>query len=154
MLCFTDISVFFFFFFFKQKTAYEMRISDWSSDVCSSDLLSRARAALPAEAHQGGARPDHGDRGRRTRLRLLRREQPERALRPQDLHRGLFQASLSALQAASPGARHGHGVQGGRPGPAGPAVAAEGSTRHLAPAAPATPPLPGSPSEARASGTR
>src|SRR3546814_2866567 len=27
-----------FFFFFKQKTAYELRISDWSSDVCSSDL--------------------------------------------------------------------------------------------------------------------
>src|SRR3546814_4932190 len=42
------------FFFFKQKTAYEMRISDWSSDVCSSDLqidsgersLWRYRAAL------------------------------------------------------------------------------------------------------------
>src|SRR3546814_8937659 len=31
--------LFFSFFFFKQKTAYEMRISDWSSDVCSSDLL-------------------------------------------------------------------------------------------------------------------
>src|SRR3546814_4285710 len=31
-------SVLYFFFFFKQKTAYEMRISDWSSDVCSSDL--------------------------------------------------------------------------------------------------------------------
>src|SRR3546814_5960020 len=31
--------VIFFFFFFKQKTAYEMRISDWSSDVCSSDLV-------------------------------------------------------------------------------------------------------------------
>src|SRR3546814_4788050 len=31
------------FFCFKQKTAYEMRISDWSSDVCSSDLLVRAR---------------------------------------------------------------------------------------------------------------
>src|SRR3546814_18743788 len=29
------------FFFFKQKTAYEMRISDWSSDVCSSDLLAQ-----------------------------------------------------------------------------------------------------------------
>src|SRR3546814_20008298 len=29
----------FLFFFFKQKTAYEMRISDWSSDVCSSDLI-------------------------------------------------------------------------------------------------------------------
>src|SRR3546814_19413459 len=30
--------MFLYFFFFKQKTAYEMRISDWSSDVCSSDL--------------------------------------------------------------------------------------------------------------------
>src|SRR3546814_6585958 len=30
--------IFYVFFFFKQKTAYEMRISDWSSDVCSSDL--------------------------------------------------------------------------------------------------------------------
>src|SRR3546814_13215529 len=30
--------IIFYFFFFKQKTAYEMRISDWSSDVCSSDL--------------------------------------------------------------------------------------------------------------------
>src|SRR3546814_1371619 len=33
--------LFFFIFFFKQKTAYEMRISDWSSDVCSSDLESK-----------------------------------------------------------------------------------------------------------------
>src|SRR3546814_7935776 len=33
------------FFFFKQKTAYEMRISDWSSDVCSSDLLPPADSA-------------------------------------------------------------------------------------------------------------
>src|SRR3546814_6818757 len=32
------LSISVFFFFFKQKTAYEMRISDWSSDVCSSDL--------------------------------------------------------------------------------------------------------------------
>src|SRR3546814_481843 len=36
------------FFFFKQKTAYEMRISDWSSDVCSSDLGS-TRRSLPAD---------------------------------------------------------------------------------------------------------
>src|SRR3546814_15689089 len=37
------------FYFFKQKTAYEMRISDWSSDVCSSDLmtLADARACHP-----------------------------------------------------------------------------------------------------------
>src|SRR3546814_1665753 len=33
-----------YFFFFKQKTAYEMRISDWSSDVCSSDLQHRLEA--------------------------------------------------------------------------------------------------------------
>src|SRR3546814_9278231 len=33
------------FFFFKQKTAYEMRISDWSSDVCSSDLQVPAHVA-------------------------------------------------------------------------------------------------------------
>src|SRR3546814_11411487 len=32
------------FFFFKQKTAYELRISDWSSDVCSSDLRTRVHA--------------------------------------------------------------------------------------------------------------
>src|SRR3546814_2474453 len=39
-------------FFFKQKTAYEMRISDWSSDVCSSDLC-------PATSH--GTSPDNPD---------------------------------------------------------------------------------------------
>src|SRR3546814_6284981 len=47
MFCFELIVLcyylfFFFVFFFKQKTAYEMRISDWSSDVCSSDLLAGA----------------------------------------------------------------------------------------------------------------
>src|SRR3546814_3908362 len=36
-----------FFFFFKQKTAYEMRISDWSSDVCSSDLKDALVVASP-----------------------------------------------------------------------------------------------------------
>src|SRR3546814_10794607 len=43
------------FFFFKQKTAYEMRISDWSSDVCSSDLVHirlRRRHAAARGAHQ------------------------------------------------------------------------------------------------------
>src|SRR3546814_9764029 len=43
-----------FFFFFKQKTAYELRISDWSSDVCSSDLLCRARKVARI-GHQFGA---------------------------------------------------------------------------------------------------
>src|SRR3546814_4385017 len=43
------------FFFFKQKTAYEMRISDWSSDVCSSDLLAFQLFAywLPPEILNG-----------------------------------------------------------------------------------------------------
>src|SRR3546814_9984768 len=42
ILCQLFIIHFFFVFFFKQKTAYEMRISDWSSDVCSSDLQPQA----------------------------------------------------------------------------------------------------------------
>src|SRR3546814_17893084 len=64
------------FFFFKQKTAYEMRISDWSSDVCSSDLFRshhhhrglsadlrsrrRRRQNLPPDGDHGRARPDRG----------------------------------------------------------------------------------------------
>src|SRR3546814_3956681 len=43
----------FFFFFFKQKTAYEMRISDWSSDVCSSDLLCGALWSWRHDRHFG-----------------------------------------------------------------------------------------------------
>src|SRR3546814_1683613 len=42
-----------FFFFFKQKTAYEMRISDWSSDVCSSDLQLRLALYPQLEAGSG-----------------------------------------------------------------------------------------------------
>src|SRR3546814_1580545 len=56
------LSVFLSFFFFKQKTAYEMRISDWSSDVCSSDLprlLRIAEAAVHGEVAEslGERRP-------------------------------------------------------------------------------------------------
>src|SRR3546814_10777895 len=43
------IGFLFSFFFFKQKTAYEMRISDWSSDVCSSDLAARQAEAIFGE---------------------------------------------------------------------------------------------------------
>src|SRR3546814_1317231 len=52
------------FFFFKQKTAYEMRISDWSSDVCSSDLYpaGNRRQSCRNTVESGGraaqARPD------------------------------------------------------------------------------------------------
>src|SRR3546814_7057562 len=44
----STLSVYVYVFFFKQKTAYEMRISDWSSDVCSSDL---SRASLGSCTH-------------------------------------------------------------------------------------------------------
>src|SRR3546814_3114219 len=48
--------LFLFFFFFKQKTAYEMRISDWSSDVCSSDLVTALEPE--GEAWKALAEPD------------------------------------------------------------------------------------------------
>src|SRR3546814_1904573 len=47
----------FVFFFFKQKTAYEMRISDWSSDVCSSDLQEGDGGAARSPAVRGWLRP-------------------------------------------------------------------------------------------------
>src|SRR3546814_9528050 len=56
------------FFFFKQKTAYEMRISDWSSDVCSSDLdaATRVEATDGDHAHrpQGQRQDDDGGEAR------------------------------------------------------------------------------------------
>src|SRR3546814_1379963 len=51
-----------FFFFFKQKTAYEMRISDWSSDVCSSDLGGREITRSRPSAHRREPYPGVGDR--------------------------------------------------------------------------------------------
>src|SRR3546814_2398047 len=53
------------FFFFKQKTAYELRISDWSSDVCSSDLLTRPN---------NGARAPFGPHFALIDLEMLRRQ--------------------------------------------------------------------------------
>src|SRR3546814_14557183 len=54
-----------FFFFFKQKTAYEMRISDWSSDVCSSDLIARVifRLGAPDENNQIAQQQRCAERG-------------------------------------------------------------------------------------------
>src|SRR3546814_5793879 len=48
--------MYFIVFFFKQKTAYEMRISDWSSDVCSSDLASCELTAREKEDRRRHAR--------------------------------------------------------------------------------------------------
>src|SRR3546814_1964701 len=42
-----------YYFFFKQKTAYEMSISDWSSDVCSSDLVEIVARPIKVRRHRG-----------------------------------------------------------------------------------------------------
>src|SRR3546814_19193989 len=72
---FTDV-----FFFFKQKTAYEMRISDWSSDVCSSDLtpgMSGLRVAVVRSMHDGDplAAPATAEAFERTVAALQRSEE-------------------------------------------------------------------------------
>src|SRR3546814_2057046 len=95
----------FLFFFFKQKTAYEMRISDWSSDVCSSDLhrvrprlsparrrlghaLGRAVAGCPtrdaADPRAGG---DVDNRSRQARHRRLLGRRAPRGLTRDELRR-------------------------------------------------------------------
>src|SRR3546814_7552085 len=51
--------VFVFFFCFKQKTAYEMRISDWSSDVCSSDLYARRMRSTAPKLKQHKKWPEN-----------------------------------------------------------------------------------------------
>src|SRR3546814_9833298 len=78
-----------FFFFFKQKTAYEMRISDWSSDVCSSDLLRRVRGRPDPDA-------DPRRHGGRTFEREAARQEaqavgsPAEGVAPHVRHRRLF----------------------------------------------------------------
>src|SRR3546814_9925323 len=57
--CYLTYSIVNFFFCFKQKTAYEMRISDWSSDVCSSDLERSCQAAK--RSHDTPGRKSEGD---------------------------------------------------------------------------------------------
>src|SRR3546814_7108490 len=57
--------ILFIFFFFKQKTAYEMRISDWSSDVCSSDLSRHRPSVLRGQPEADGSpHPASGERHR------------------------------------------------------------------------------------------
>src|SRR3546814_9916271 len=60
-----------FFFFFKQKTAYEMRISDWSSDVCSSDLeMAEAEQHAAEQNRLAHAEPAVGDHATEHRRRV------------------------------------------------------------------------------------
>src|SRR3546814_2585544 len=123
-----------FFFFFKQKTAYEMRISDWSSDVCSSDLPERdsgipGRALGPVRArcpgrharnafHQlllprcgqwpaGRLRPTRVVRRgqRRHFVQCLRRRVKHSRARP-DAHPGTLPATLDVAAAAHAAYEH------------------------------------------------
>src|SRR3546814_8677694 len=68
-------------FFFKQKTAYEMRISDWSSDVCSSDL-----GDGDIEETNGASSADPGDAGGVRAARARRRHLGDRARRGAGRH--------------------------------------------------------------------
>src|SRR3546814_10116618 len=71
----------FFFFFFKQKTAYEMRISDWSSDVCSSDL-GPSRHTVPATSWcRGGRDRRHPPRARSRRPLFQRVDEADEVTR-------------------------------------------------------------------------
>src|SRR3546814_4435741 len=56
-ICMRDV---YYFFFFKQKTAYEMRISDWSSDVCSSDLCAPIGVCTMVDCGADGGAPGKG----------------------------------------------------------------------------------------------
>src|SRR3546814_6548528 len=77
-----------YFFFFKQKTAYEMRISDWSSDVCSSDL-----PAVPPSA----------ENTTRTNLRGLSHVDHGRS--PSSYRQGVFDAPLGGCRRGGAGGR-------------------------------------------------
>src|SRR3546814_10896306 len=76
-LCFVWFHCLLFFLFFKQKTAYEMRISDWSSDVCSSDLPTAYATIKGFEVmralRKGQARPWCLQPGIRGEVRLVER---------------------------------------------------------------------------------
>src|SRR3546814_4487769 len=100
--------LFYFFFFFKQKTAYEMRISDWSSDVCSSDLdrapasdprLSASRLTEPTHGNPGGSLPRLQRRRHAHESRLgLRRRRPGHLRRRSAGHRSRSEEHTSELQ--------------------------------------------------------
>src|SRR3546814_7582088 len=78
-LCYIALCVVFLFFFFKQKTAYEMRISDWSSDVCSSDLDPVVPSRIDRELELGTDPVVRGDEQRVAEPRRLQVEEAAEA---------------------------------------------------------------------------
>src|SRR3546814_3495147 len=87
-------------FFFKQKTAYEMRMSDWSSDVCSSDLRESGTESCGAPAKRRHERISSHDQGKtvgRPAKPLISRDRAARAaLGAIDIH-GLEALSLELV---------------------------------------------------------
>src|SRR3546814_2330574 len=80
MLILKTVVVAYYVFFFKQKTAYEMRISVWSSDVCSSDLSTRwrGRSRNDGRYRRGGGCPVRGQLRTCARARRRRGRSEER----------------------------------------------------------------------------
>src|SRR3546814_9145808 len=95
-----------FFFFFKQKTAYEMRISDWSSDVCSSDL---DRLQLASRRAAGEER--HPDRHDDEHHRHQREEGLVAGKVPGTDERAGHAGGGLGRRAADPGELHHHGIE-------------------------------------------
>src|SRR3546814_9516461 len=98
MLCF-----FVLFFFFKQKTAYELRISDWSSDVCSSDLSGRPRASPQGAVAASGNHGASGGCGGRLDRRFPHRRRSNRTRAIGSRHFGAPQADARAFPGISIG---------------------------------------------------
>src|SRR3546814_9246842 len=87
------------FFFFKQKTAYEVRISDWSSDVCSSDLQQARQTAADATKRLDALETSFGElETARGRLKVIERELADET--EQEQRAGLVQ-SLEIARAAA-----------------------------------------------------
>src|SRR3546814_17703593 len=114
------------FFFFKQKTAYEMRISDWSSDVCSSDLrplrnritqhsCSHLTLVISGPLAKRSPRPPQPPTSQNRPPRRLGRlpSKPFHKIAPSSSHLGSGQRDL----AATPLGRHGRGAQPSRKPP-------------------------------------
>src|SRR3546814_10911346 len=94
------------FFFFKQKTAYEMRISDWSSDVCSSDLRGLHAGAPPYGVITADVQGDKlGGTWRRLTGSIIERICTQAGVAPDRIDSASL-AALDTAAAALPGGGH------------------------------------------------
>src|SRR3546814_21139863 len=101
------------FFFFKQKTAYEMRISDWSSDVCSSDLAEGDEQ----QAREDGKAP--GERGKTVEQSCCSGAEHDRDQRQRQGKAEECKGDEAAYERGATGRRAGQHRQAEKPGPGG-----------------------------------